>query len=231
MKRWGKTLLGLLLCAVMVTGLLPGALSTAKAEGRTITGLGTGTIGNPTGNGQWHYVYYGKYNDNPVKYRVLSIKTTDFGGTTMLLDCNSVLFTAAFDTNRKNDWVNSTIKTGLNGNLFLTKEGVFTPAESNAIASSTKATKNHDHDGSGLWITNDNWGLYYAPLTGQKIFLLDAVEASSETYGYSNRFESDNRKKRGSYTCWWLRSPCDINHFAFCTSSKTLASETPLCFA
>ena len=80
MKRWGKTLLGLLLCMAMVSGLLLGAVSTAKAEGKTITGLGTGTIGNPTGNGQWYYVYYGKYNNNPVKYRVLSIKTTDFGG-------------------------------------------------------------------------------------------------------------------------------------------------------
>ncbi len=203
-----RVLISLLLCSVLVTSLLPGMMSAASADGKTITGLGTATIGNPTGNGQWYYVYYGKYNNNPVKYRVLSIKTTDFGGTTMLLDCDSTLFNEPFSRSKSNSWENSSIKTGLNGDFFLTREGVFTPAESNAIAFSTKATKNIDHDGSGMWETSENWGLNYAPLTGQKIFLLDAVEASSETYGYSNRFESDNRKKRGSYTCWWLRSPC-----------------------
>ena len=208
MKRWGKTLLGLLLCAVMAFGLLPGAASTAKADGKTITGLGTGTIGSPTGNGEWDYVYYGKYNNNPVKYRVLSAETTDFGGTTMLLDCDSTLFEAAFDTNNSNIWENSSIKSGLNGDLFLTKEGVFTPAERDAIASSIKAEKNNDHDGSG-------WDkLNYTPLTDQKIFLLDASEATSSTYGYTDwgiehnfDWAASTRAKTGADVWWLLRSP------------------------
>ena len=93
MKHWGRKLFGLLLSLVMTAGLLPGILNAAMAEGKTITGLGTGAITNPStdGTGGWCYVYYGKYNDNPLKYRVLSKNTSDFGGTTMLLDCDSIL--------------------------------------------------------------------------------------------------------------------------------------------
>ena len=212
MKHRARKMLGIVLCVAMVIGLIPwSVLTNAKADtatGKTIAGLGTSPIGNPTGSGQWHYVYYGKYNYNhnynPVKYRVLSIKTTDFGGTTMLLDCDSTLYTAPFDST-SNSWENSSIKTELNGYRFLTMEGVFTPAESKAIASSTKATKNNDHDGSGWWDGNDE--LKYAPLTGQKIFLLDAVEATSSTYGYTDV----SRMKRGASTPWWLRSPLSNN--------------------
>lgn len=50
------------------------------------------------------YVYFGTYDTDgdgkaePVKYRVLDSNTTVFGGTTMLLDCDSVLW-AASNTN------------------------------------------------------------------------------------------------------------------------------------
>ena len=206
MKHRARKMLGIVLCVAMVIGLIPwSVLTNAKADtatGKTIAGLGTSPIGNPTGSGQWHYVYYGKYNYNPVKYRVLSIKTTDFGGTTMLLDCDSTLYNEMFDSN-SNSWENSSIKTELNGDRFLTWEGVFTPAESNAIAFSKKAEKNNDHDGSGWWDTSGNYRLNYAPLTGQKIFLLDAVEATSSTYGYTDV----SRRKSGASTLWWLRSP------------------------
>ena len=67
-----------------------GGESTAKA----IAGLGTDIIADPTvsisSSDKWKgsYVYFGNYNDTPVKYRVLDSNTTVFGGTTMLLDCN-----------------------------------------------------------------------------------------------------------------------------------------------
>ncbi len=98
MKKRGKKLLCLLLCTVMIAGLLPGTMSLARAEGKTITGLGTGAITNPAGSGSWSYVYFGKYNGNPVKYRVLSKNTNGFGGTTMLLDCKILALTYADDS-------------------------------------------------------------------------------------------------------------------------------------
>ena len=145
---------------------------------KTISGLGTGAIANPlSGAGGWSYVYYGKYNSTPVKYRVLDKASTAFGGNTLLLDCDSTLFTAAFDSGRSNAWGTSSLRTDLNGSGFYSKEGVFSAAEKVAIAASTKSQANGT-DGSGT--------IYYGftPLSGERIFLLDAVEATCPAYGY-----------------------------------------------
>ena len=86
MRKWGRKLLGLLLCTIMIAGLLPGTLSLARAEEeKAITGLGTGAITNPaSGAGGWSKVYFGS-KDNPILFNVLTTNTSNFGGTTMLL--------------------------------------------------------------------------------------------------------------------------------------------------
>ena len=183
----------------------------ADPTDKTITGLGTGTIANPLpDNGGWSYVFYGKFDGNPVKYRVLDKASADFGvsGGSLLLDCDRTLYQAPFDSD-KNKWIDSSIRKGLNGEQFLTKAGVFTEAERAAIACSKKDEPNPS-DGIG-------WNnLRYAPLTGEQIFLLDAREASRSSYGYCDRGNTGNhssedmsRQKMGVYATvwWWLRSP------------------------
>ena len=178
--------------------------------GKEITGLGTGTIDNPTnGNTEgltgWagNYVYYGKYDNKSVKYRVLSKSTDEFGGATMLLDCDSTLLTRRFDDN-SNVWADSELKTWLNGSEFLGNTSLFTPAENAAIAVSTKQNASQS-DGSG-W---SDFG--FAALDGEKIFVLDAKEATNTTYGYTDNGNNnstspdDSRKKNDAM--WWLRSP------------------------
>ncbi|MDD6058543.1 MAG: hypothetical protein PUB98_09865 [Clostridiales bacterium] len=70
-------------------------------------GLGVSIIADPTAPKNdmdaWKgsYLYFGTYNSNPVKYRVLDRTTTDFGGTTMLLDSDSILW-AGTSTNGDN---------------------------------------------------------------------------------------------------------------------------------
>ena len=111
--------------------MMPGNMATVKAADgdKTIAGLGTSVIANPTeptattDAWQGSYVYFGTYGENPVKYRVLDKNTTVFGGTTMLLDCDSILWagsnpSSAFDDN-SNEWANSNIRTYLN-ETFLT---------------------------------------------------------------------------------------------------------------
>ena len=115
------TLLPVMLCASTVYA--------ANADSKTVAGLGVSAISNPTGIAEWSYVYYGKYNGIPVKYRVLDKAATEFGDNTMLLDCNDVLFLAAYSTDAGSVWENSSLREGLNGNLFLNKPGVFTAAE------------------------------------------------------------------------------------------------------
>ena len=101
--------LAILITAAMVVGLMPG-IGTLQAQAgtasitKTIAGLGTSVIADPIDPGNdtekaWagSYVYYGNYNGSPVKYRVLDASTTKFGGTTMLLDCDSILYAQMFD--------------------------------------------------------------------------------------------------------------------------------------
>ena len=127
--------LAILLTATMVVGLMPGTgtlqaqaeeLGVAKTPTttKTIAGLGTSVIVDPTAPANdtdaWKgsYVYYGNYNGSPVKYRVLDASTTKFGGTTMLLDCDSILYAQMFDEDytaneagkNLNDWSISDVK-------------------------------------------------------------------------------------------------------------------------
>ncbi len=138
-----KSILSFVLTAAMVLGSfqLPQFTLKARAEGeapvKTITGLGTGAITNPveptTCEDYWRgsYVYYGKYDGtNPTRYRVLDKASGDFGvyGGSLLLDCDSVLYDEYYNYTHNNEegglfWADSTVKTGLNGDSFLTKEG------------------------------------------------------------------------------------------------------------
>ena len=205
-----------LLAAVLAVGLLPvmpGNTATVQAAGgdKTIAGLGTGIIANPTAptasTDTWKgsYVYFGTYGGSPVKYRVLDENTTVFGDTTMLLDCDSILWvgsapSSAFDDD-SNVWANSNIRTYLNG-TFLT--GNFSTAEQNAIVESTKNTEYSGMDGAD---GDGHVDLSYAPLSNDKIFFLDAKEATNTSYGYSNtQGSAENRKKTGAHADWWLRS-------------------------
>ncbi len=184
------------------------------------TGLGTGSIANPaSGAGGWSLVYFGKYNGNPVLYRVLDKSATQFNAnTTMLLDCNSTIINKRFDAD-SNVWANSEIKGWLNGNDFYGNTDVFTLQEKAAIASSTKGAV-ADGDGNGM--AED---LGYAPLAGEHIFLLDAVEVTRLSYGYANTGDDDaNRSKSGTDTRWWLRSPI----FNFESRNGYVSDLTPL---
>ena len=173
----------------------------------SISGLCTGAIANPTvGAGGWSYVYYGKYGGNSVKYRVLSKSTSDFGGSTMLLDCDSTIVKKRFDDN-SNNWSDSEICTWLNGETAVHFYcDSFTAQEKAAIVTSTKDNKSSS-DGDG----RDN--LDYQPLTNEKVFFLDAKEATNTSYGYAATYSGDGtREKSGTDTWWWLRSPGHNSH-------------------
>ncbi len=190
-----------MLTTTFITTLLPLTDIPVYADaGKTISGLCTGAIADPTeGAGGWSYVYYGKYGDAAMKYSVLTTSTTDFGGKTMLLDCNSTIVAREFDGNANKNWANSGIEEWLNGNDFYKKSGVFTAQENAAIASSTKPAK-VEGDGNGLTGT-----LGYASLEGDRIFLLDAMEATRASYGFSADSGTTDTRVKGRN--WWLRSP------------------------
>ena len=191
------------------------------------TTLGTTAIGQPlSGEGREHSYWCGNY----VKwggnaFRVLDPDTTDFSVAdetgnkkhTMLLDADLPVAKVAFDADKQpnegaskaNEWAYSDLKAYCNG-VYLQS---LPAAERDAIAYSTKPAR-VSGDGNGYW------RLRYAPLDHDRVFVLDAVEATRPSYGYSNLSEEYNEEKRTDPTIalnrvkqdayfdlWWTRSP------------------------
>lgn len=204
-------LAGLMVYSPSVTNVqAEDGVTTGTTTEKTIAGLGTDIIADPlvpaSTSDAWagSYVYFGTYDDSPVKYRVLDSDTSVFGGTTMLLDCDSILWagsdpSSVFDADGS-AWAGSDIRIYLNG-TFLTSN--FSASEQNVIASSTKYYADST-DGNGY---NQ---FSYTSLDNDKIFFLDTKEVTNESYGYSNSYEDvANRAKKyadGNDAEWWLRS-------------------------
>ena len=213
-KKKCRKVISYALALVMVfstmTGIVPfmDTSMTVKADSdKIVSGLGTSAIKNPTSTGSsaeaWagSYVYYGKYDGtSPTKYRVLDRASNDFGvsGGSLLLECDTTLYNPKFDDSN-NTWSSSSLRSGLQGDAFLNKSGVFTEQEKGAIASSTKnaAAQNDGEGDSSL-----NW----ASLSSDTVFVLDAKEATRSSYGYATD-KTRMKSSGGASADWWLRSP------------------------
>ncbi len=177
-------------------------------------GIGPGGIGGPIpGEGGWSYVYYGTYNEDAMKYRVLDPAATEYGSDTMLLDCDNTIVKMPFDDD-SNVWADSDIKAWLNGDEFLgdaaDPAGAFTLRERNAIASSTKKAGIKEPP-------------RFVPLEGERIFLLDESEAEKESYGFvTDVFPSVTRVKSGVHSIWWLRTPGSSDNVGTANSSGSI---------
>lgn len=141
-KGFFKKGTALAISAAMAVSMLPtfnpiekvDAATTSEST-KTITGLRIAGITNPRGsNGEtlsdtekWtgSYVYYGEYNDKPIRFRVLdnnSGKTFGIDNGSMLLDCATILTadesdpskSIYFQTTDRTDWNQSNIYQWLN---------------------------------------------------------------------------------------------------------------------
>lgn len=169
-------------------------------------------------------VYFGSYGGNPILFRVLDADTTKYNADhTILLDCDRMLEKIKFyPRDYWNDWDGSYLKAWMNSNEkdgFVNSEerkipgmlSSFTKQEQDVIALSTKKSE-EGTDGYG-------WPLYldWCPLFEDKVFALDAKEASYPPYGYSStNSHAENRIKDNTKgICWWLRSDDyeDVDHY------------------
>ena len=192
---------------------------------KEITGLGTGAIANPQkANGGWNKVYFGSNEDSgktPLLFNVLNTHETNFGGQTMFLDCATIIENRAIGGAR-NNYFNSGTDYYLNHQFFETR---FTTQEQNAIAQSVKLGQ-APGDGMG-WVDDDGgWASPFCPIKANdyaKIFILDAHEATNESYGFTDpgkttKFytQSFTRQKRGTTDTWWTRSMYEgMNSFRY----------------
>ena len=185
--------------------------------------LGTAGLSNPEvpadKDSPWSgsYVYFGTYDGNPIKFRVLARDSTAYTSEKALfLDSDVSLFEEYFDDAEpySNSWNGSTLQKTLNSTFL---DGFHT-YELEAIATSI---------GSG-GITYEpgsmETGACGAPVSiNDKVFLLDPAEVRNEAYGYSSDDGRDdqgdfhpvyNRKKEGSPRtggCWYLRTAASEN--------------------
>ena len=190
----------------------------AWSKTQSNTGVGTGAITNPQearytqASDPWtgSYVYYGKYDGNAVRYRVLNKACQDYGNSSLFLDCDTILFKTYFDQDGRangdaayaNIWEYSDINKNLNGNMFLTKSGVFTTVEKNSIMESA----------------TDFTVFVNTELEGEKIFLLDLAEATNYRNGYHNQNGTNHVKTyNGTAHKWWLRTDNDFEvEYSYC---------------
>ena len=200
----------------------------------TNTYLGGGSLGSPMApksmDTPWtgSFLWYGKYEGEPVKYRVLDPHTDIYGSETIFLDCDSDLYHQTMDADGVvnegasafNEWKYCDLNLDLNGDRFLYKENCFSDAERNAIASSV--IKSHDYDtGNGpgqVPASNARaFGGKTTPLNGEKLFLLDLEDVLNSNYGYyCSTGEGENRVKyefdTGWPMFWWFRSPVQTDY-------------------
>nr|MCR5233688.1 DUF6273 domain-containing protein [Lachnospiraceae bacterium] len=154
---------------------------------------------------QGSYVYYGKYDGEAIKYRVLDRYSNEFDQykNTVLLDCDSILYDDAWHDifSKRSTWEGSPIELYLNSIKFYKDSEILSDLERASIISSTKSKANNaDGEHNSLY--------QFQPLTGEHVFLLDLREATRETYGYYGDKDSSNTRLKESKISkkWWLRT-------------------------
>lgn len=216
--RAKKKLFSLLLGG-LIAGLLP---TTALAAGTKDTGKGiqTGTACISDYSGVYDYIYYGTWNDSPIKWRVLSTDGNDgtyakadgssYSGQPLFLLSEELLGTGENGgvkfSSKTNAWQGNDAQSWCKD--FAGESGAaenvtnaFTSGELGAVLKTTKSDAEFILDGK----------FYPAPqteniLNGDRVFFLSAEEAANRTYGFADE-GTRIAMYSGSAVTWWLRSP------------------------
>ena len=205
-KRIFSTLLALcmLLCLVP-TGVFAAGTDTGKA----IQLVDGGTAANISG-GQNDNIYFGTWDEEPIKWRVLD-DHTNTGESGLFLLSDALLGTGwngdvHFDNsgNNSNAWQSSTAKTWCN-NFY---DRRFSNGEQGAVLATTKSDEAFTKGTGGIsFDASENI------LNGDKVFFLSAEEAENSAYGFTD----DNARIAyygNSPGVWWLRSPYTFPNYA-----------------
>lgn len=186
-----------LIAGILPTGLRP--LTVHAANGVKTMNLDTSYLApsDSTWDANDHKVWFGQYGGTPTAFRVLKAE-----GTTMMLDCDTILLTKAFDedssanteqnSGNMNEWKGSDLEKWLNGTDYYGNASVFTSGEQSVIQQTS------------LWESEADYRINSWPFkdyaANDSVYLLSAKEANV-LYAYN-----EARKKTGGYAAWWLRT-------------------------
>ena len=199
-----KRILSILLCLCMAACMLPTVAIAAGAENdKAIQLVDSGTAANISG-GQNDNIYFGTWDEEPIKWRVLDDQTNT-GESGLFLLSDALLGTGRygdvyFDNsgNTSNAWQSSTAKTWCN-NFYGSS---FSNGEQGAVLATTKSDEALSTGGISFAASENI-------LNGDKVFFLSAEEAENSAYGFTD----DNARIANygnSAGVWWLRSPYAI---------------------
>ncbi len=216
-----RKIISLLLIVCLLAGVFSvmwnNALTLRAASEESLVCFGVKGIRNPnsenlTKDTAWSgdYVWFGQYQVNPVKWRVLNKSGFSDTGTSsvdggMLLHSDTLLthyqFEDGTDLNDEHqggtipntEWIASDIRTWLQGEGEFLNE--FSTAERSLIMSTTKEKGSDVGDFSSVALQNDT------------VFMLDISDINNPKYGYcisDDGYEFTNTNL--SVDTWWLRS-------------------------
>ena len=186
------------LCVAMT--LLPTVVFASASDKAIVPGT-SGITGYDAKN-SYDYIYYGQWEDAPLKWRVLDDQTNtgEEGLFVLSEDClgtgnwGDIVFD---DTSPvSNAWQGSDAQTWCN--TLLTNN--FTPGEQGAVLDTTKSDEAYDS-------AQESFSASENILNGDKLFFLSAQEAETASYGFvddASRVAKYQTLRNGQ---WWLRSP------------------------
>lgn len=210
--RIRKPLSILLICAMIIT-MLPVMSFAGDEDGQTAaanTGkairLNTDGIAGYN-NRKYHYIYYGKWKGNPIKWLVLDDKTNTGEDGFFLLSEGLIDVLQKFD-DKSTKWQGSSAQkwcedfAGISGSSV---PDAFTSVERDAILETVKSDDTYTYFDPRLPIIFE---AYENILNGDKVFYLSAEEAESSKYGKP----IDSTFDYG----WFLRSYINATFAAYC---------------
>lgn len=218
--RIRKPLSILLICAMIIT-MLPVMSFAGDEDGQTAaanTGkairLNTDGIAGYN-NRKYHYIYYGKWKGNPIKWLVLDDKTNTGKDGFFLLSEGLIDVLQKFDDN-STKWQGSSAQkwcedfAGISGSSV---PDAFTSVERDAILETVKSDDTYYTDSYPLIFP-----AYENILNGDKVFYLSAEEAVSSKYGepFDPTFNED----------WLLRSYIDERFVGYCPQRGSVIGKT-----
>ena len=194
-----RRILSLLLAICLVVGIMPTAAFAANND-KAIQ-LGASNISGYDSTNGYDYIYYGEWDNSPIKWRVLDERTnTQNEGLFLLSDVllGTGTYGGVYFDNSGSDsnvWQKSTAQTWCK-NFYSNN---FSSKEQNAVLATTKSDSAY---------TSTSFGYAYgvSSLSGDKVFFLSAEEAENSAYGFTD----DNARIANygnSAGYWWLRSP------------------------
>ncbi len=190
-------------------------LGTSIGEGRIIGGSNNAvSIDNNTID----HVYYGKFNGQPLRCRVLcnGVGTKIYNApgddsSKILLHSETIVNSGYYANSTSNEWKDSSAKAWLNGSSFLLNTNNFTSIEEGAIAQSYRNSfEATSHNGVKS---------YDDSLNGEKVFVLSWSEANYSDYTFGENKTRIRKYGQNAYS-WWLRTRQETTGYVWYVDSQ-----------